>query len=672
MRRSKAAASLLAFMVLLSGCTMAPPVTEETEETSVEVYDFEGIRAQDDFYGFINAENLLTCDIEDTHGMGGPVSEIDIEISDRLEGIIHEIVNGDRDSYAPGSNEQLIYDYYYQALEASTGGSFASEDDIAYVNDVISGILSVSTIDEYLTMCGDLYTNWGVDPIIGGGVDTDLANSSAGSVLLEPFSSPDGSTLENIGKGGTYAQVLASSIRMVLIDFGVDPEEAEQRSVADASLVLDIAYGTDIELIKALEEDFSESMNRALFRTNDEIDALCPNIGIDGFMKTLGMDGNPKDGVYIWDEGQLATIDSLLTDENLECWKDIAILRFVREVVDYLPDELGGSEVLYENDYYAIRNVEQVLETELGEEYAERYLDEQTVEDVTNMAETIRDEYIVIISDCEWLSDEGKELIIAKLNNMLFFIGADEPHEVDPEDADLIGDTVFDTMHNINIRRYEDKIDKLTDGNERNGFIQMSPQTVNACYMPDINSINITLGIMSAPFYDRNNTYWQNLGGIGTVVGHEISHAFDNTGMLYDMYGNYAPDWIPECDRDAFDEMASHISDYYSGLTILDIHPVDGELTLGENLADISGVQCVLEIAENNEQRQQIFEQYALIWGYTMPKDSALDYLYLDVHSPNVIRVNAVVPLFDCFYEIYGVEEGDGMYVAPSDRVRRW
>ncbi len=672
MRRSKAAASLLAFVVLLSGCTMAPPVTEETEETSVEVYDFEGIRAQDDFYGFINAETLLTCDIEDTHGMGGPVSEIDIEISDRLEGIIHEIVNGDRDSYAPGSNEQLIYDYYYQALEASTGGSFASEDDIAYVNDVISGILSVSTIDEYLTMCGDLYTNWGVDPIIGGGVDTDLANSSAGSVLLEPFSSPDGSTLENIGKGGTYAQVLASSIRMVLIDFGVDPEEAEQRSVADASLVLDIAYGTDIELIKALEEDFSESMNRALFRTNDEIDALCPNIGIDGFMKTLGMDGNPKDGVYIWDEGQLATIDSLLTDENLECWKDIAILRFVREVVDYLPDELGGSEVLYENDYYAIRNVEQVLETELGEEYAERYLDEQTVEDVTNMAETIRDEYIVIISDCEWLSDEGKELIIAKLNNMLFFIGADEPHEVDPEDADLIGDTVFDTMHNINIRRYEDKIDKLTDGNERNGFIQMSPQTVNACYMPDINSINITLGIMSAPFYDRNNTYWQNLGGIGTVVGHEISHAFDNTGMLYDMYGNYAPDWIPECDRDAFDEMASHISDYYSGLTILDIHPVDGELTLGENLADISGVQCVLEIAENNEQRQQIFEQYALIWGYTMPKDSALDYLYLDVHSPNVIRVNAVVPLFDCFYEIYGVEEGDGMYVAPSDRVRRW
>ncbi|MBP3266695.1 MAG: hypothetical protein J6L84_07050, partial [Clostridiales bacterium] len=380
MRRSKAAASLLAFVVLLSGCTMAPPVTEETEETSVEVYDFEGIRAQDDFYGFINAETLLTCDIEDTHGMGGPVSEIDIEISDRLEGIIHEIVNGDRDSYAPGSNEQLIYDYYYQALEASTGGSFASEDDIAYVNDVISGILSVSTIDEYLTMCGDLYTNWGVDPIIGGGVDTDLANSSAGSVLLEPFSSPDGSTLENIGKGGTYAQVLASSIRMVLIDFGVDPEEAEQRSVADASLVLDIAYGTDIELIKALEEDFSESMNRALFRTNDEIDALCPNIGIDGFMKTLGMDGNPKDGVYIWDEGQLATIDSLLTDENLECWKDIAILRFVREVVDYLPDELGGSEVLYENDYYAIRNVEQVLDTELGEEYAERYLDEQTVE----------------------------------------------------------------------------------------------------------------------------------------------------------------------------------------------------------------------------------------------------------------------------------------------------
>ena len=177
---------------------------------------------------------------------------------------------------------------------------------------------------------------------------------------------------------------------------------------------------------------------------------------------------------------------------------------------------------------------------------------------------------------------------------------------------------------------------------------------------------------MNAPFYSPDQSYWENLGGIGAVVGHEISHAFDNHGMMYDMNGNYDPSWIPDEDRKAFDEMASHIEEYYSRQKILEIHPVDGELTLGENLADISGVDCILRLTKTNEERKELLENYARVWACVSQKDGALAQLYSDVHSPAITRVNAVVALFDPFYEIYDVKEGDAMYVAPEERVTRW
>lgn len=673
MKRRKIVALMLTSVMALSACTVVPVEdTSETEETSAEVTDFGSIRAQDDFYGYVNAQSLYEADIEDNNGSAGAFVDIQNIVDDQVDGIIDEIVNGDRSTYTPGSNEQLIYDFYYQVLDASTGGTCMSDEDISYLNDLAQQILDTTSIEEYLELCGTLYTDWKVNPIFGGNVETDLNNSSQGSIQIRPFTSPSGDALSDIILGGYSAQNAATSFRTVLIDFGMDYEEAQERSMTDASFIMSIANGSDLDLIELISEDWGESMNHAIYRSNEEINELCPNVGIEGIMTTLNIDTTLVNGVYLWDEGQLSTIDSLLTDENLPVWQDIALLSLIGSLTDYLPEEYGGQPVLYSNDLYARDIVNNILITEMGEEYAERYLDEQTVADVTLIAQDLTDEYIEIIGDCEWLSDEGKEAIIAKLNSMEYFIGADEPHEIDPDDALLIGDTVFETMRNLNVRDYEDNIDKLINGVERNGFEGMPPHIVNACYMPDINAIDITLAIMNAPFYSADQTYWQNLGGIGSVVGHEISHAFDNHGMLFDMYGNFNPTWMPEGDREAFDEMASRVADYYSGYTILDIHSVDGELTLGENLADMSGVECILSIADNNDQRQEILENYARVWAAVTPKDNALYYLYEDVHSPDLIRVNAVVPIFDCFYEIYDVQEGDGMYVAPEDRVRRW
>ena len=547
-----------------------------------------------------------------------------------------------------------------------------NEEDIGSMLKTVEDIRNTASIKEFLDICGRLYSEWDVNPIFGAMVDTDMHDSASGSVWIRPFQSPTGHDLKDISLGGQMGQGEAMYFRSTLVDLGMEAEEARQKSVADTKLIMEIALGTDLDLMEVIKKDWTAAMQTAIYRSNKELDALCPNVGADGILRTMGIGSGLTDGAYLWDERQLSTLDSLLTEEHLDEWQDIAILSYMSSINSMLPKKYGGFPVLYSNDLFAKETIKYTLSKELGEEYVKNYYDEETVAAVTQITDAIVDEYIVMIADCDWLSNEGKTAITAKLDNMMYFIGADEPHKTDSSDAKLVGNSVYDTKHNLNMRDYKDNMKVLRDGVERNGFEMMAPQTVNACYSPDMNSINITAAIMNAPFYSPDQSYWENLGGIGAVVGHEISHAFDNHGMMYDMNGNYDPSWIPEEDREAFEEMASHIEEYYSKQMVLDIHPVDGELTLGENLADISGVDCILRLTKNDEQRKELLENYARIWASVTPKDSALGQLYMDEHSPNKVRVNAVVALFDPFYEIYDVKEGDGMYVAPEDRVKRW
>ena len=673
--KKRVAAMLLMTSVLLSGCGSAVPeeFMEEEQETDEEVIlDPASIRPQDDFNGYVNAEYLMSVDLDEHSGSYGSFEAVQDMVDEQLEGIIEEILNGDRASYASGSNEQLIYDAYYQLLEASCGGEFMNEEDVSDMLATIERIQNTQTIEAFLELSGELYKTWNANPIFGLSVDSDMHNSSAGSIWLEPFSDPGGQKLKQICVGGRMGQTVAMYYRIALSDSGMNADEAKERSVATARMIIDIAQATDLDLIDRMEKDWSVAMQTAQYKTAAEVDAICPNVGMAGLLKTMGLPADAADGVYLWDAGQLAKIDSLLTEEHLKEWQDIALMAYRSSIGDLLTEDYGGHPVLYSNNKYALDGVKFILGKELGEEYTERYYDEQTVEAVCEITKQITEEYKVMIDECDWLSAEGKSAIRGKLDHMMYFIGADEPHTVDPKDAALIGHSVYDTQRRFNSRDYEERMDVLQNGVERNGFQNMAPMSVNACYSPDMNAINITPAIMNPPFYSPEQTDAENLGGIGAVVGHEISHAFDNHGMLFDSNGNYEPDWMPQEDRDAFDAMAAQIEEYYSRQMIMGIHPVDGELTLGENLADISGVDCILRLAKTNEERKELLENYARVWACVSQKDGALAQLYSDVHSPAITRVNAVVALFDPFYEIYDVKEGDAMYVAPEERVTRW
>ena len=664
-------AILLAVSVAGCGVTTTE-FTPTTSSTTEATQDISAIRAQDDFYGYINAAYLTSLDTNETQGCGGSFNEINTIVNDRIEDIIKSIAEGDRSTYEPGSNEQLIYDLYYQMLDYSCGGEGMSEADIADLEETCQEILDASSIDSLLDIAGCLKVEYGVDPLFSSTVMQDLSSPSEGMIVLMPFNSPTGSSLEDIVLGGSEAQNTANAFSRVLLDLGMGQEEAEERGITDTLLVMEIGYQTDLELLKILNEDQDEALRSLVFVTNAELDEMCPNIGHEGIMKAMGLEGSSVEGMYILLGDQLTVVDSLLIEDNLESWKDILLLSLFDHLTELLPESYGGYSFQYTNDLLALSMVERYLPSQLGEEYVELYYDEETVSAVTDIAYSIRDEYVELISDCSWMSDEGKELVIQKLMNMTFYIGASEPHEVDLEDGSFVGATPYETFRNMNIKSHEDDVDLLAGNGGAAGFDFMAPQTVNACYISQGNSMVIPIGIMNAPFYDPDASYATNLGGIGVVIGHEISHAFDYHGMWYDANGSYVPEWMPLADREYFETLSSDISDYYSSYTVLTYHNVDGDLTIGENMADMSGLECTLRLVSSLDEKQEIFENFARCFASVQTRDAVLAQIANDSHSPESIRINATVALFDEFYEIYDVQEGDQMFVPSSDRVRRW
>ena len=194
---------------------------------------------------------------------------------------------------------------------------------------------------------------------------------------------------------------------------------------------------------------------------------------------------------------------------------------------------------------------------------------------------------------------------------------------------------------------------------------------VNAQYQI-CNSINITVAIMQKPMFDPEGDRAANLGALGAVIGHEIGHAFDSNCINYDPDGKYNPDWLGEEDKKILSERGDILADYYSKFTIMDVFHVDGELTKGENYADLSGVECVTNIIDDKEELKKLFESYAKSWATLAVDSSAIKYLDEDEHSPAETRVNAVLASNKKFNEVYDLKEGDGMYIAPEERVSRW
>lgn len=669
MRRLKIIVTLfLTGCLLVTGCGSAQGTPTAASPAVLadapEVTGIDSLTPANDYYGYINAADIMEMELKDNQEKISTLGLIAEETDEQVEEIIKEIAESDED-YELGSNEQMIRDLYqltYQAVEDKSG---FEESDTEFTESILEQINSVEDKDDLINMWHNLSNDYALQTFVCGSVVSNIYDRSEKLIFLSLYPLADFTEIkESDIKAVSYRDSFETYLKLA----GVSGSDAENRANDIIYLYYDLAGSSDLSILSG-DKEYYEMFE---IYTREECEENLKNITYEELLYSIGYDGELPDKIVIPDPGLLWEIDSLVTDEYIQEWKDIALITFLDNHSVLLPVEYTQVGIEgYTPDELAVSTVTKYLDTMVSDIYAERYFSDEDREVITKMCDDMVDEYRVLIDDADWLSDEGKAYLTDKLDNMTFFIGCGEKREPDPEEGKLFKDTLLQTMYSFSAYEMQKNFDSLFEENVYNGFDDMSPITVNACYVDETNSIVITAAIINDSVFNPDADYAWNLGAIGSIIGHEISHAFDSCGVLYDSHGNYSPNAMSESDIKAFEEMQQMAIEYYDSFTVLGSH-VDGKLTLAENFADISGIQCVLAIAGDLESQKIALESYAGVWSALTSDTYAKELLETDPHSPSNIRVNAVVACFDVFYEIYDVKEGDPMYVDPDKRVRRW
>lgn len=320
--------------------------------------------------------------------------------------------------------------------------------------------------------------------------------------------------------------------------------------------------------------------------------------------------------------------------------------------------------------------VDGILGEVLSKAYVQKYFSEDHKVSCKNMIQEICKTYEERIKQLDWMSDETKEKALSKLSKFNVKIGYPDKwtdfSKLEIKEELSYFENILESMKwelNHNLEKLYKPVDKLK--------WHMNAHDINAYYSPSMNEIVFPAGILQEPFYSINQSISENLGGIGAVIGHEMTHGFDDKGRLYDLNGNLN-DWWTKEDASKFEERSKKLHDLFASYEYFGIN-VNGKLTLGENIADLGGLTFSLKTLERlvpekdiKEETRKLFVQWARIWRCNITDDTLKNQLLTDPHSPTQLRVNAILPNFDEFYEIFDIKEGDKMYVKPEMRSKIW
>ena len=419
----------------------------------------------------------------------------------------------------------------------------------------------------------------------------------------------------------------------------------------------------------------------------DEICDVFENVDINVLFEKSGLKN--KDRFLVQDVGAMEALAGVLDNENLDALKDYfkyALLdnygknlsdEFIQARKDYNAAQLGVVGSLGDEEQ-AAQFVNSQVGLYVGELYADKYVDDEMKADITEMIKEMIDIYRERIQGLDWMSDATKEKAIKKLDTMGIKVGApDEFNEMALDGMELKsyedGGSLLENVMTIEDANNQDVLRYEGSEEDRTEWLY-PPQTLNANYMAMFNDVTIYAGFLQVPgAYSKDASYEQNLGALGVVVGHELSHAFDANGSQYDENGNVV-NWWTEEDAAAFAERCQKVVAYYDGKEEAPALPMNGALTLTENTADLGGMSVALELASRREDFNyaEMFESWAHLWMSVTYRPVLETKAASDSHSLDSIRINGLLPNFDEFYETYGITEGDGMWVAPEDRVSIW
>ena len=580
----------------------------------------------------------------------------------------------------PGTVDQKISDLYKMALDSTTRNQLGAQP----IQPYIAQIRDVKTKEELSTLLGQMNL-YGEGGLMGFGVEADLANSEVQVLYL--------------GQGG---------LGMGDRDYYLKAENKELYEGYKAYLVK-VMELAGLEDARALAEKdllvenemasifWSREQNRdmqAIYNpmSTQEMIARWPNLNLGLMFEAAGIPAQEK--VIVQQPSYFDGLNNLYKNLPLEYFKSYFLAQFVSGQAGSLSDDFYTAQWEFFSHQMAGAKEQQprwkramsvpngILGEAVGEMYVNRYFPESSKQKMVTLVENLRTALGEHIDALEWMSDTTKARAREKLAAFTVKIGYPDKWkdysslEIDP------ANTYYENLRNASAWYVKDNLDKLGKPTDKTEW-GMTPQTVNAYYNPTTNEICFPAAILQKPFFDPDADDPVNYGGIGVVIGHEMSHGFDDQGSMFDANGNMVNWWTAE-DKAKFDALGDKLVAQFDEVEILPGVHANGRYTLGENIGDHGGLSIAFTAMENATagkkdpmidgftRAQRFYLSYGAIWAQNITDQEKARLTNLDPHSLAVNRVNVSVRNFQTFFDAWDIHEGDPMFRPEEERVHIW
>lgn len=638
------------------------------------------VRPQDDFYEYANGAWLKATPIPATESRWGSFNELAEFNRTALKTILDDVSTK---TYPAGTINQKVSDFYVTAMDSAKAESLG----FAPVKPRLDRIAAVKNYKELLAEIATEYSE-GNGLVFSLYVGQDDKNSS----VMVPKIGQSGLHLPDrdyyLKDDDRYKKIRASYETHIINSFKlIGASEAKAKNAAN----LIMTFEKQIAKASTPRAELRDPEKRYNKMTIEDLEKICPQMNWAEFLKKQNM----INAYYI--VGQpifMKEVSNLLKNGTLDEWKTYITWDVLQSAMSYLSHDfvvenfnfskaLSGQKEIQPRWKTASSLTDRMLGEALGQIYVDKYFKPEAKQRLIGMIDNMAKVFEGRIKNSDWMSAETKTKALAKLGTFVRKIGyPDKWMDYTPLTIDRNKSYYANVMAAIQFQ-HDDMVSRLGKPIDRTRW-GMTPPTVNAYYSPTMNEIVFPAGILQFPFYDPNADDACNYGGIGAVIGHEMTHGFDDQGRQYDLNGNLSG-WWNDKDNQKFGVKADQVMQQYNAFTVLDTIHVNGKLTQGENLADFGGLSMAYEAyktfspqAKTNTKidgftgDQRLFLAWAQVWRTNIRPEAEAQQVVTDPHSPGRYRCNGPLKNMVEFYNAFDVKPGDKMYRADADRAKVW
>ena len=642
------------------------------------------VKPADDFYQFATGGWQKNNPLPAAYSRFGSFDLLAENNNKQINGILTEL---QKKKYKTGTIEQKLSDFYKLALDVDARNK-AGIAPVKPMLDEISAAQTKADLFKLQQKYADQSLGVDFDTYIGAddkNVTMNILNLSQGGLTLgqkDYYMNNDAAT---VAIREAYKKYIAKMFQL----YGFSEAEAQQ----NAQRIFQ--HETSIALISKSRTELRDPQANYNKMTLKEFQQNYPNIPLEALCNAEGIKSECIQEMIVGQPAFFAGIDKLNAAEDAQTLKALILWGVIQNSSAYLTDEIreadfdffgktmSGRQQDYELWKRAVNQVQSQMGEALGRMYCKKYFPESSKKMMEQLVKNLQVSLGQRIDAQTWMSDTTKQAAHKKLDK--FYVKIGYPNKwtdyskltIDPSKSyyeNVMACRKFRLAKSI-----EEKAGKPVDKDEW----YMTPQTVNAYYNPTTNEICFPAGILQYPFFDPKADEAFNYGAIGVVIGHEMTHGFDDQGRQYDADGNLK-DWWTANDAKGFEKRADLYANFFSNIKVLPDLNANGRFTLGENLADHGGLMVSFNAFKNATAKkplknkdgftaeQRFFLAYAGVWGQNITEKEIRQRVKNDPHALGKWRVDGALPHIDAWYEAFGVKQGDKMFIPKSERLELW